>query len=180
MHYLFLDGSCVFEWMPFFLPFSPTVHLVQVKKGVSSCRVRVVIIWLIWKLLCMYRVQKRSKNSGQSLFRKMWVMLTSNTIQAKPSPQTSLQLVTLGEKDSAPEYHPASQTQRPGPRSSLCGDNTQAQGWHQGLGHTGVQYCRSNYVVTPVTMMAVGPFCRSKFRHRASCHNSVEMHRLAC
>lgn len=42
------------------------------------------------------------------LFRKMWVMLTSNTIQAKPSPQTSLQLVTLGEKDSAPEYHPAS------------------------------------------------------------------------
>lgn len=58
--------------------------------------------------LYVQSTKKEQKQWIVFLFRKMWVMLTSNTIQAKPSPQTSLQLVTLGEKDSAPEYHPAS------------------------------------------------------------------------
>jgi len=101
MHYLFLDGSCVFERMPFFLPFSPTVHLVQVKK----CCYNLVDLEIT---LYVQSTKKEQKQWIVFLFRKMWVMLTSNTIQAKPSPQTSLQLVTLGEKDSAPEYHPAS------------------------------------------------------------------------
>lgn len=87
MHYLFLDGSCVFERMPFFLPFSPTVHLVQVKKGVSSCRVCVVIIWLIWKSLCMYRVQKRSKKQWIESFFSGRCGWCSQATQYKQNPR---------------------------------------------------------------------------------------------